>query len=135
MKVYLAKPNKHNREQLEVLRNAIKELGGVVKEYEGGGPYSNADLLQSDLLIVAPGPLLDNTTAKIGKGIESQINDFKMTHGAENIYIAYVIGKPVLVSKFVRTEITTPDHWNDVGKVHFRKDAITLNKLFNNEME
>lgn len=103
-KVYLAKSNHANPNELIILRKQLNDLGVEVVEYEGG-QYSNKSMLECEYLIVLPADAKrvweleeeitteyshDTGIRMLGKGLYTQISDFcNFTRYSDNIYIVF----------------------------------------------
>lgn len=75
MKVYLAKSNRANPTTVAEVRQMLGQFDCEVVEYTGG-QYTNAPLLQSDLLLIV---VEDLDTGIVGKGLAQQMADFQQT--------------------------------------------------------
>lgn len=132
--VYFAKSNRANPEKMASVRQTLKGLDCIIKEFEGG-QYSNKDLIESDILVMLPETMLDSTTASVGKGLASQLEDFRMTNGVDHIFIVHSVSPGnLMVSKFVRLEITDQRSWTNTGKVHFREEPNNIEKFLDRKI-
>jgi len=74
-KIYLAKSNQTNPDELLAVRAKLKEYNCEIVEYTGGR-FSHTPMLESDILLVLPNLKKFNDTNIIGKGLFSQIETF-----------------------------------------------------------
>src|SRR5688572_18299302 len=129
MKVYFAKSNKCNPDNVMRVRSMLQSLDCEVLEFTGG-TYSDKDLVESEKLVILPDTMLSKDSARIGKGLYNQIETFGKTNGKDNILICYLItSTDVLVSRFVKTEVDNPTNWTDHGKVFFREEPVSITKF------
>ncbi len=75
-KVYLAKSNRSNPDDVSRVRTILSKFDVDIVEFTGG-QYTNEQLLECDYLFVVPE--LDNLSqdrAVLGKGLHNQVSDF-----------------------------------------------------------
>jgi hypothetical protein len=75
-KVYLAKSNRSNPDDVSRVRTLLSKFDVDIVEFTGG-QYTNEQLLECDYLFVVPE--LDNLSqdrAVLGKGLHNQVSDF-----------------------------------------------------------
>jgi hypothetical protein len=83
-KIYLAKSNKVNPDDLMAVRVRLSKFDIELVEFKGGS-YSHKPMLECDMLLVLPDLSehdidFDTAAIPIGKGLNSQIGEWKYQH-------------------------------------------------------
>lgn len=90
LKVYLAKSNRSNPDDVFAVRSVLSKYNVEVIEFSGG-KYSHSDLCECDMLVVVPDltdiSVLDNMEFPLGKGLHEQIEAFTNRGGDCGIFI------------------------------------------------
>lgn len=90
-KVYLAKSNRADPNEVSAIRELLKTFKVEIVEY-CGGPYSHNQLLECDSLVVVPDSSMYDCMehfVEVGKGLHNQIDIFLSTVQADNIFVVH----------------------------------------------
>ncbi|HEY4065153.1 MAG TPA: hypothetical protein VGM30_24785 [Puia sp.] len=84
-KVYLAKSNRADPDEVAKVRKYLQTLDCEVKEFQGG-KYTNNDLLTSDILLMVGEEVPELDELLVGKGLYTQLTDFAQKNWDFNEY-------------------------------------------------
>jgi len=113
-KVYLAKSNKCNPDNVQIIRKLLKNYDCEIIEHKGGS-FSHKPMMKSDILIVLPylEEYVENNI--VGRGLYSQIEEFERT--GKPCLVVYNIDKQISVGNIIDKEVLDYNDFFEYGEV------------------
>lgn len=140
-KVYLAKSNRSNPDDVAAVRRFLSEYKNDIEVVEfKGGSYSHTDLLNCDLLLIVPDLTAynkDENYIGLGKGLHEQIQVFQHHNNECDVLMVYDINKDtVFVSGVEDLDVSDTDDYINYSFVIFDpSDGEPLNAVIDNRFD
>lgn len=132
LKVYLAKSNRADFELVSRTRNHLKRFSQIELLEWTEGEYSNSDVHACDVIIfITENPASALGEYRVGKGLYTQLVDFRDTHGAEfdsfldKAFILNHFDQEIYLDSIVDYRITDSKSWTNYAA--FETDHMCIN--------
>lgn len=111
-KIYLAKSNRANYDDVALVRKHLTALGHTIEEFKGG-VYSDGPMLQSDFVLAVVDDYKDEPI--VGRGLFEQAN--VVIHNSDKKVYCYVPNlESIKMRQVVDTETVNTRDWAKYGK-------------------
>lgn len=135
-KVYLAKSNRSNPDDVSRVRTLLSKFDVEIVEFKGGA-YSHKPLLECEYLIVVPDLserndeyVEDDDYVPLGKGLHEQIEAFNdVNNECDTLIVTWTDKYDILVSGFLEFDVCNTDDYVNYSYCYLNNEGGPLSSI------